>query len=97
MYIITFPSESFLSYPPIAEYFHPSIEHPDLPYWRTPPWLKYQAFKFLLENPSTTCVPSTTSDSPNSPDPVDSSGKKRELEEEIIRLDSSLQDQTKKN
>jgi len=79
----TFSFRIFLPITSMSEYFHPNIPHPELPYWRPPPWLKYQAFKFLLENPSTTCVPSTTSDLHNSPDLVESSGKKRELEEEI--------------
>jgi hypothetical protein len=63
----------------MSEFFHPIIEHPDLPYYRAPPWLKYQAFKFLLENPSTTCVPSNTGDSSNSLKPVEEklSGHKR--------------------
>jgi hypothetical protein len=68
MYIITFPSEIFPLYPSMSEYFHPSIQHPDLPYWRPSPWLRYQAFKFLLENPSNTCVPSTTSVPTNPPE-----------------------------
>jgi hypothetical protein len=63
----------------MSEYFHPNIQHPDLPYWRTPPWLRYQVFKFLLENPSNTCVPSNTSAPTNPPELLEenTSGRNR--------------------
>jgi hypothetical protein len=68
----------------MSEYFHPAVEcTTNLPYWHPPPWLKYQAFLFLLENPSNTCVPSTISVPSKPIEPTKLSGEKRDLEEEI--------------
>jgi hypothetical protein len=67
----------------MSDYFHPVVEHNSLPCWRSPPWLKYQAFLFLLENPSNTCVPSTISVPTQSIEPPKLSGETREVEEEI--------------
>jgi len=65
--ITLFPFRIFLPISSMSEYFHPNIPHPELPYWRPPPWLKYQAFKFLVENPSTTCVPDCVSSNASVP------------------------------
>jgi hypothetical protein len=67
----------------MSEYFHPVVEHDNLPCWRPPPWLKYQAFLFLIENPSNTCVPSTISVPTQYLEPPKLSGEKREVEEDI--------------
>jgi hypothetical protein len=66
----------------MSQYFHPVIEHNNLPYWRPPPWLKYQAFKFLLENPTEVCAPVTNSAPIQPIEPPELSGKKREAEED---------------
>jgi hypothetical protein len=66
-----------------SKYFHPIAEHNNLPYQRSLPWLKYQVFLSLLENPPKTCVPSTISVPSKPIEPSKLSGSKRKLEEEI--------------
>jgi hypothetical protein len=68
-----------------------------LQYWRLPTWLKFQKFKFILENPSNICVPSNISVPSSTTEPVRLSGQKRKirellLEEEVVVVCSVSRD-----